>query len=182
MWRDGGEGKSRWGSGTGGTVLPAGRQLWGENMQHPASEDELLQSVAGGVIPPGACQVQTHLPDPHRSWWVIKNWKKILLTFYAFRFLSVLICWFGTMKPNSHSSSSTSCSETPHTLHGEGSEQEQHRPDGHMGTSTSACRGAPVSDAALCTIRPQNPAGVEGEWAPGLRNVFWKMSQWMVFL
>lgn len=67
MRRDGGEGQSGRERGADGARLPAG-PVQAEKLHHPTSEDELLQAVAGGAVPTGPHQVQTHLPVTHRSW------------------------------------------------------------------------------------------------------------------
>lgn len=54
VWRDGGEGKNGRGSGRDGSLLPA---IQSENLHHPASEDELLQAVAGSAVPTGSYQI-----------------------------------------------------------------------------------------------------------------------------
>ena len=56
VWCDGGEGESGWESGGDGTCLPAGA-IQAEELHHPASEDELLQAVAGGAVPTWTHQV-----------------------------------------------------------------------------------------------------------------------------
>lgn len=75
---DGGEGESGRGVGREGAGdVPVGLaecgRVWqrGESsdLHHPASEDDLLQAVAGGAVPAGPHQVQTHLPLTHRPRW-----------------------------------------------------------------------------------------------------------------
>lgn len=68
VWCDGGEGTGGGDGGWDGTRLSAGRPQE-EDLHYQASEDELLQAVAGGAVPAGPDLVQTRLPDNQRPWW-----------------------------------------------------------------------------------------------------------------
>lgn len=69
VWRDGGEGSSGWERWGHGGCLSSGSIQAGK-LHHPASQDELLQAVAGGSVPAGPGPIQTHLPVANRSWYV----------------------------------------------------------------------------------------------------------------